>query len=286
MAKDVECHGEQSSCASLSSADKATFHTHRSSSSAARDAGSRRYSRNCGLAASTHPSPLTTLRRRALRWGAQRSLPRLGPALRWNSAALAAASQHRGAVQKRDEFKALLDLLKSAGPLDTVVEIGTAQGGTFFAWCKLGSRTATIVSIDLPGGEFGGGYGEDGIRRMRSYARHRQETHFLQLDSHAPETKQELEKVLNGRKIDFLMVDGDHSYEGVLADYEMYSPLVRHGGLIAFHDIVFHDHVPACQVDRFWNEVRAQFESWEFTKPEEDDRGYGVWGGIGVLRVG
>jgi hypothetical protein len=34
-----------------------------------------------------------------------------------------------------------------------------------------------------------------------------------------------------------LFIDGDHTYEGVRRDFEMYSPLVRKGGIIAFHDI-------------------------------------------------
>jgi hypothetical protein len=50
-----------------------------------------------------------------------------------------------------------------------------------------------------------------------------------------------------------LFIDGDHRYEGVRRDFEMYSPLVGAGGLIAFHD-----------------------------NPGED-WGVGQWGGIGVL---
>lgn len=37
--------------------------------------------------------------------------------------------------------------------------------------------------------------------------------------------------------IDFLFIDGDHQTASVLADYWHWSPLVRSGGLIAFHDI-------------------------------------------------
>lgn len=36
--------------------------------------------------------------------------------------------------------------------------------------------------------------------------------------------------------IDYLLIDGDHSYEAVLADYRFWSALVRPGGRIAFHD--------------------------------------------------
>src|SRR5262245_52870797 len=41
--------------------------------------------------------------------------------------------------------------------------------------------------------------------------------------------------------IDFLLIDGNHDYEAVLQDYEQWSPKVRPGGVIAFHDVVFGD---------------------------------------------
>lgn len=36
--------------------------------------------------------------------------------------------------------------------------------------------------------------------------------------------------------IDFLFIDGSHEYEDVVRDYELWSPKVRDGGRIAFHD--------------------------------------------------
>jgi len=41
-----------------------------------------------------------------------------------------------------------------------------------------------------------------------------------------------------GGELNFLFIDGDHTYEGVRKNFEMYSPLVRRGGIVAFHDIV------------------------------------------------
>ena len=38
-------------------------------------------------------------------------------------------------------------------------------------------------------------------------------------------------------KIDFLFIDGDHSYEGCKKDVALYMPLLKSGGIIAFHDI-------------------------------------------------
>ena len=37
-------------------------------------------------------------------------------------------------------------------------------------------------------------------------------------------------------KIDFLFIDGDHSYEGVKSDFELYSKILTPGGLIVIHD--------------------------------------------------
>jgi cephalosporin hydroxylase len=57
--------------------------------------------------------------------------------------------------------------------------------------------------------------------------------------SHAPATVRELQSLLAGRPIDVLFIDGDHSTEGMLADYRDYAPLVRAGGIIAVHDIFY-----------------------------------------------
>ncbi len=38
----------------------------------------------------------------------------------------------------------------------------------------------------------------------------------------------------NGEPVDFLFIDGDHLYDGVKIDFELYKKLVRPGGLIAF----------------------------------------------------
>lgn len=36
--------------------------------------------------------------------------------------------------------------------------------------------------------------------------------------------------------LDFLFIDGDHTYEGVSRDADLWRPLVKPGGLIAYHD--------------------------------------------------
>jgi cephalosporin hydroxylase len=194
---------------------------------------------------------------------------------------LAKRAVRLGANQKVSELTPLIRLLKKRA-LGTVVEIGTARGGTFAAWCALARRDALLVSIDLPGGAHGGGYSEDDAERYRTYARSEQRVQFLRRDSHDPGTREELARLLGPRQVDFLMIDGDHTYDGVAADYRMYAPLVAGGGLIAFHDILPHPQVPECEVDRLWAELKQTHDHLEFTDPGHD-RGWGQWGGIGVL---
>ena len=43
-------------------------------------------------------------------------------------------------------------------------------------------------------------------------------------------------------KIDYLHIDGDHSYEGVKKDFELYSTIMNENGLITIHDTDKHYH--------------------------------------------
>jgi predicted O-methyltransferase YrrM len=38
-------------------------------------------------------------------------------------------------------------------------------------------------------------------------------------------------------KLGMLFIDGSHKYEDVIFDYETFSPFVKQGGIIAFHDV-------------------------------------------------
>lgn len=223
------------------------------------------------------------LRARVALWRRAADLLALAPRELKSSRQVAREALRRGALQKTRELGPLLQLLRERRPR-VVVEIGTANGGTLYALCQVADDDALLVSIDLPGGEFGGGYREDALPRLRSYARGGQALHFLRRDSHAPSTRDELQEILAGRAVDFLLIDGDHTYDGVRADFEMYAPLVAAGGLVALHDVLPHPQVPACEVDRFWSELRQRFEHEEFLEPAHD-MGWGQWGGIGVVRV-
>ncbi len=180
-----------------------------------------------------------------------------------------------GALQKVTELAAFLEFIKDK-PLKTVVEIGTARGGVFYCLCQLAPLDGVIVSIDLPGGPFGGGYSLADEDRFRTYRRGKQSFHFLREDSHDEVTKKHLRNILKGG-IDLLFIDGDHTYVGVKKDWQMYSPLVKKGGMVVFHDIIFHPIIPECRVDKFWKEIKSSRKTFEFVDKT------GGWGGIGVV---
>jgi predicted O-methyltransferase YrrM len=160
-----------------------------------------------------------------------------------------------------------------------ILEIGTARGGTFFLFSRAASANALLVSLDLPAARWGGGYSNWKTWFFRRLLLPGQSAYFVRADSHSPIALERVKQVLCGRAFDLLYIDGDHSYEGVKADFNMYSGLVRPGGLIMFHDIALHEAKHDCHVDQLWNELRACFPHSEIIQ----DPGQG-WAGIGILQ--
>jgi len=189
------------------------------------------------------------------------------------------------AVQQKDELRSLGEILARRSP-DRALEIGTFLGGTLFFLTRLASPRATIISIDLPGGEFGGGYSARRAMVYRRFARAHQRLHLLRGNSHSEETLARVKATLEGQPLDYLYIDGDHTYAGAKRDFELYSPLVRKGGIIAMHDIAEHAPVPGgnpsrfCDVSRFWNEIKSHYRHTEFVKDPKQG-----WAGIGLLYV-
>jgi len=188
-------------------------------------------------------------------------------------------------IQVRSELRALLGVLERTPP-KTVLEIGTAYGGTLFLLTRVSHPDAILVSVDLPiddspaerPARFGGGNYAPRKPLYQSFARDEQRVVFLAADSHSPRTLAKIRQVLAGRELDLLFIDGDHSLEGVRRDFEMYAPLVRDGGIIALHDIVDGPEEDVGGVPEFWRSLR-HLETTELVEDREQG-GYG----IGIVR--
>jgi cephalosporin hydroxylase len=134
------------------------------------------------------------------------------------------------------EFAEFMKLVEDLKPL-TILEIGVAKGGTSQCFSKVCGNLVSICISD--------------------YSPLPNQTYFRR-NSHDPATLGKMTRALNGKVVDVLFIDGDHQYEGVKKDYELYSPLVRSGGLIAFHDIVkskWHES-RNIGVPKLWDELK------------------------------
>lgn len=158
--------------------------------------------------------------------------------------------------QKESEFKNLLHLIKQQKP-KIILEIGSYDGGTTVAFLRLAEK---VISIDL------------------SHRCEIKEAVQITADTHKHETRIELLKYLQPLQADILFIDGDHSADGSMQDFEQYRQFAKHGGLIVFHDIIeseIHSKLN-CKVSKTWNTLKNIFKHVEFIEAED-------WGGIGVI---
>ena len=181
-------------------------------------------------------------------------------------------------AQVRDEITNLLKILAKRKPKN-ILEIGTAWGGTLFLFAKVASPQAKIVSVDIPSG-YAGGYPEWRVKLYQSFGMPEQKIWLIRKNSHLLSTLGMVETALEGRKLDFLFIDGDHTYDGVKKDFETYCKLVRKGGLIALHDICIHPPETGCEVNKFWAEIKNLYKHDELIH----DNKQGCCG-IGILYV-
>ncbi len=182
-------------------------------------------------------------------------------------------------LQVKSEIVRLAEIVADLRP-QALLEIGTAEGGTLFVFCRCAAPNAHVISVDLPaGGPFGGGYRAWRNPLYLKFAAAGQTVRLIRADSHSPATLEQVKCELAGRPLDFLFIDGDHTYGGVKRDFEMYLPLVRKGGLIAMHDIAPPPPNVDYGVNRLWAEIRERYQVEELVEyPSQGAKGIGlVW---------
>jgi predicted O-methyltransferase YrrM len=181
-----------------------------------------------------------------------------------------------GLVQKRAEIRRLAAVVRRLRPA-RVLEIGTAHGGSFLVWTRLATADALLISIDLPPWERDDPNEVVKTGALRRFAGARQRVHLFRSSSHEPAVRRAAAALLGGLPLDFLFIDGDHSYDGVKQDFDDYAPWVRPGGVVALHDIHPHSRGWGGDVPRFWRELRAGRTGVELiADPGQDGFGIGV----------
>ncbi len=174
------------------------------------------------------------------------------------------------------EFVSLLRLVYGAEPRPRrVLEIGSYRGGTLFCSCRLAAPDALLISLDLPESGPWRSYPRRRRKLYRAFARRGQRIEALRANSHDVATLELVHTALAGRRLDLLFIDGDHTFDGVKQDYETFGPLVREGGLIAFHDIVPGSSELVGGVPRFWEEVKDKLPVQEIVE-DWSQGGFGI----------
>lgn len=161
-----------------------------------------------------------------------------------------------------DSHELLYGLVRSMKP-EVCVEIGSARG-----------RSACSIGMALKENGSGKLFAIDPHRRtdwnddgsVDTFEIITRNLEALQLADHVEIVRRTSEEAAAGwtRPIGMIFIDGDHSYEGVKRDWDLFVPHVREFGVVVFHDTLW-DIRPDPRwtredmgVPRFVEELRAQ----------------------------
>ena len=171
-------------------------------------------------------------------------------------------SETKASILKED-LRIILPIIKSINP-KIILEIGMWHGHSFKLWYDAFSPEL-IIGIDLMKKP------SDAVEVSSPNC------HYLwESDSNGMATVNRVNEILNGRKIDFLFIDGDHHFDFVKQDWQFYSPLVRKGGIVFFHDVIYQS--PNEEVYKFWPSVKLVY-------PYVELRGVNYSTGCGLVFV-
>jgi cephalosporin hydroxylase len=134
------------------------------------------------------------------------------------------------------------------------VEIGCYAGGS--ACLLLQRKNTIVVSIDL-----GVPVNPDVVySNVSSLNTHSNKYIYIMGSSHDINTINRLNELM--KTVDILFIDGDHSYDGVISDFDTYSKLVVSGGYIVFDDYNDSIHSPQVKhaVDYIVSTVSNEYE--------------------------
>ncbi len=115
--------------------------------------------------------------------------------------------------QEWRHFEPFLKLLLSLPRKEYFLEVGSFRGGASRIFQEVFNKVITMDPSEYEG------WTPD-IKRL----------------SHDPEAVAELRSMLGGEMLDAVFIDGDHSYANARRDLAIYAPMVRDGGIVAFHD--------------------------------------------------
>jgi len=157
---------------------------------------------------------------------------------------------------------------------NTIVELGTHYGNSYFAFCQaikeLKISTKAYAIDSWTGDEHAGFYGNE----VFNYVNKINNEHFSYFSNLIKATFDEASQFFENGSVDLLHVDGLHTYEAVKHDFENWLPKMSDKGVILFHDTVVKER--GFGVWKLVEEISTKYPYFQF------EHGYG----LGVLCVG
>ncbi len=170
--------------------------------------------------------------------------------------------------QWEKEFEVLLELYRRQHPVN-VLEVGTYHGGTLYHWLQNAWGGTTVVSLDSYA------VGVDNRPLYKQWVPVGVELVVLEGNSNTITTASE---VAAYSPFDWVMIDAGHFLEEVTRDWQLYRPMVRHGGMLVLHDILTHPAWPSIEVGQLWEKIKAEYMTFEIVADRNAE-----WGGLGVV---
>jgi len=134
----------------------------------------------------------------------------------------------------------ILNILVSYLNIKTYLEIGV-HSGTSMSYVVRQNKHIDCYGIDLFSKTFAW-YTKDKLsieqtkNNIENNNLSQSSINLIQGNSHDHTTHDQVKNIFQDQNLDLLFIDADHSYNAVRRDFELYSPLVKSGGLIVMDD--------------------------------------------------
>lgn len=149
----------------------------------------------------------------------------------------------------------LYDIRTSLGSSEkTYLEIGS-YAGCSISLVSSHEYVTKCYSVDL-----GSPIPQEIVEKNVGYFKNKESSFkYFKGDSKSYQTLQSVKNEVSN--IDILFIDGEHSYNGVISDFSLYSPLVSSGGFVVFDDYNDYEHSPEVRpaVDHIVNNLSSDY---------------------------